>query len=359
MGDQQMPESLKKSLESTKVSYVPLGKCGLKVSIPILGAMSFGSKEWQPWVEDDEEKVFTLLKAAYDAGLNSWDTANVYSGGVSEQLIGKAIKKHNLPRHKLIILTKCFGVVGEEPGANHIRFPEIKTSKDYVNQGGLSRAAIFNAVNASLARLQTDYIDLLQIHRFDATVPVEETMKALHDLVQSGKVRYIGASSMWTFQFQTMQNVAEKHGWTKFVSMQNHYSLCYREEEREMNKYCHATGVGLIPWSPLYRGYLARPADSGPTARSEATRRHPMFGGLGDADRAIITRVEEVAKKKGWAMAQVALAWIVQKGTVPIVGFSSVDRMMQAVEVKGKELSEEEVKYLEELYVPKAVSGHA
>src|SRR6201996_9073752 len=188
--------------------------------------MSFGSKAWQPWVEDDETKVFELLKAAYDVGLNTWDTANVYSAGVSEELIGKAVKKLEIPRHKLVLLTKCFGTVGEEPGANHIRFPEMKGTKDYVNQGGLSRAAIFNAVDASLKRLQMDYIDLLQIHRFDVTVPVEETMKALHDLVQSGKVRYIGASSMWTFQFATMQTVAEKNGWTKFVSMQNHYSLC-------------------------------------------------------------------------------------------------------------------------------------
>jgi aryl-alcohol dehydrogenase-like predicted oxidoreductase len=221
-----MPESLKTSLEATKVTYTQLGKSGLKVSIPILGAMSFGSKAWQPWVEDNEDKVNELLKAAYDNGLNTWDTANVYSAGVSEELIGKALKKFQIPRHKIIILTKCFGVVGEEPAANHIRFPQIKTSKDYVNQGGLSRAAIFNAVDASLKRLQLDYIDLLQIHRFDATVPVEETMKALHDLVQSGKVRYIGASSMWTFQFQLLQNTAEKYGWTKFVSMQNHYSLC-------------------------------------------------------------------------------------------------------------------------------------
>jgi aryl-alcohol dehydrogenase-like predicted oxidoreductase len=188
--------------------------------------MSFGSKEWQPWVEDDETKVMDLLEAAYNVGLNTWDTANVYSAGVSETLIGKAIKARNIPRHKLVILTKCFGVVGEEPSANHIRYPEMKATKDYINQGGLSRQAIFNAVAASLRRLDTDYIDLLQIHRFDPTVPVEETMKALHDLVQTGKVRYIGASSMWAFQFQNMQNVAEKHGWTKFVSMQNHYSLC-------------------------------------------------------------------------------------------------------------------------------------
>src|ERR1700749_3384367 len=157
MAATQMPDSLKKSLESTKVSYAQLGKSGLRVSVPILGAMSFGHKDWQPWVEDDQEKVFDLLKAAYDCGLNSWDTANVYSAGHSEMLIGKALKHHKIPRHKVVILTKCFGVVGEEPAANHISFPQIKTSKDYVNQGGLSRAAIFNAVNASLERLQTDY----------------------------------------------------------------------------------------------------------------------------------------------------------------------------------------------------------
>jgi len=291
--------------------------------------------------------------------LNTWDTANVYSCGHSEMLIGKALKKLEIPRHKIIILTKCYGTVGEEPSVNHIRFPELKNTKDYINQGGLSRAAIFNAVDASLERLQTPYIDLLQIHRFDATVQVEETMKALHDLVQSGKVRYIGASSMWTFQFAEMQNVAEKNGWTKFVSMQNHYSLCYREEEREMNKYCKLTGVGLIPWSPLYRGALARPVDAAATARSEVARNSPMFGGHSDADKKIISRVEEISKKKGWPMAQVALAWIIQKGTIPIVGFSSVDRMMQSVEVKGKELTPEEIKYLEEPYLPKQIVGHS
>lgn len=195
MGDSGLPQSLRQSYESTKVSYTQLGKCGLRVSIPILGAMSFGHKDWQPWVVDDESEVEKLLMGAYDHGLNTWDTANVYSNGVSEEMIGNIVKKNNLPRHKLVILTKCFGTVGEEPGVSHIRYgAEMKQSKDYVNQGGLSRQAIFNAVDASLKRLQMDYIDLLQIHRFDATVPVEETMKALHDLVQSGKVRYIGKS---------------------------------------------------------------------------------------------------------------------------------------------------------------------
>lgn len=174
----------------------------------------------QPWVVDSQDEVDALLKGAYDRGLNTWDTANVYSNGISEIMIGKTIKKFNLPRHKLVILSKCFGTVGEEPNVLHIKYPQMKESKDYVNQGGLSRQAIFNAVEKSLERLQTSYLDLLQIHRFDATVPVEETMKALHDLVEQGKVRYIGASSMWAYQFAKMQHVAETNGWTKFISMQ-------------------------------------------------------------------------------------------------------------------------------------------
>jgi len=193
MGDSGMPHSLQESVQATKVSYAQLGKCGLRLSVPVLGAMSFGHKDWQPWLVDDESEVEKLLMGAWDRGLNTWDTANVYSNGVSEEMIGRIVKKNKLPRHKLVILTKCFGIVGEEPGISHIRYGnEMRASKDYINQGGLSRQAIFNAVDASLKRLQVDYIDLLQIHRYDASVPVEETMKALHDLVQSGKVRYIG-----------------------------------------------------------------------------------------------------------------------------------------------------------------------
>ena len=187
-------------------------------------------------------------------------------------------------------------------------------------------------------------------------------MKALHDVVESGKVRYIGASSMWTYQFAKLQDAAEKHGWTKFVSMQNHYSLCYREEEREMNPYCHETGVGLIPWAPLYRGYLARPpkgAQGGPTARQEAMKGHPMFADITKEDGDIIERVEELANKKGWKMSQVALAWIIQKGTIPIVGFSNLGRLDEAVGVRGKTLTEDEMKWLEEPYVPKAIVGHS
>lgn len=353
-----LPPSLKESLDATKVSYKQLGASGLRVSVPILGAMSFGHKDWQPWVVDDLGAVEELLKGAYDRGLNTWDTANVYSNGASEEMIGKTIKKFNIPRQKLVILTKCFGPVGEVPGLRHISFPnEMKASKDYVNQGGLSRAAIFNAVNASLKRLQLDYIDLLQIHRFDASVPVEETMKALHDLVESGKVRYIGASSMWTYQFAKMQFAAEKNGWTKFVSMQNHYSLCYREEEREMNKFCHDTGVGLIPWAPLYRGHLARPLEKGDKTVRESNSGLPQDMTGKDID--IVKRVEELAGKKGWKMSHVALAWIIQKGTIPIVGFSNLARLEEACDVRGKTLTEEEMKYLEEPYVPKPVVGHS
>ena len=225
-------------------------------------------------------------------------------------------------------------------------------------RAGLSRGAIFKAVDASLKRLGTDYIDLLQIHRYDAFVPPEETMRALHDLVQTGKVHYIGASSMWTYQFARMQFIAEKNGWTKFVSMQNCYNLCYREEEREMNKFCNETGVGLIPWGPLFSGLLAKPMGV-ETARSKMST--AMSGGLTGADETIIKRVEEVAEKKGWKMSQVALAWIREKGCIPIVGLNntSIQRLDEACSVREKKLTADEVKYLEEPYVPKPVSGHA
>ena len=310
---------------------------------------------------DDEAEVFKLLKGAYDRGLNTWDTANVYSNGVSETMIGNAIKKFNIPRHKIVLLSKCFGTVGETPDVLHIRYPQMKDAKDYVNQGGLSRAAIFNAVDASLKRLQTDYLDLLQIHRFDANVHIEETMKALHDLVQMGKVRYIGASSMWCYQFARMQECASINGWTKFVSMQNHYSLCYREEEREMNRYCQETGVGLIPWAPLYRGYLARPLEKSgeETEREKSFKWNPMMKDITKEDRLIIGRAEELAERKGWKMSQVALAWIIQKGALPIVGFSNLGRLDEACEVKGKMLTTEEIKWLEEPYVPKVIMGHS
>ncbi|KAG8628135.1 hypothetical protein KVT40_004008 [Elsinoe batatas] len=351
------------SIAATKPEYKRLGKSGLKVSFPILGTMGFGDKGWLPWATPEEEAL-PLLKAAYDKGLNTWDTANVYSNGLSEEIIGRAIKKYEIPREKVVLLTKIWSYVGDTPSTPTMMYGEkIAESKDFVNRGGLSRSAIFTAVDACLKRLQTDYIDVLQIHRFDPNTPVEETMEALHDVVKSGKARYIGASSMDTYQFITMQFVAEKNGWTKFASMQNHYSLLYREEEREMNKFCKETGVGLLAWSPFGRGYLVRPnALHGTTPRSEEDIKNPfnLLAGLGtaDVDRQIIDRVEEIAKKRDWKMSHVALAWLNKRVASAIIGFGSVDRMDENCDVKGKVLTDEEEKYLEELYVPRNIMGH-
>lgn len=314
-------------------------------------------------------------------GLSTWDTANVYSNGTNEEIVGKAMRKFEIPRHKITILAKCCGTVPEESDIFNWFFEaQMQKSKDYVNQGGeqfclhtkpgptvleliivgregLSRGAILRAVDTSLKRLGTDYIDLLQIHRYDASVPPEETMKALHDLVQAGKVHYIGASSMWTYQFARMQFIAEKNGWTKFVSMQNRYNLCYREEEREMNKFCNETGIGLIPWGPLFGGLLAKPWGV-ESARSKTSI--AMSGGLTEADEIINNRVQEVAEKKGWKMSQVAQAWIRGKGCIPIIGLTSanIGRLDEACAVRDMRLTAEEMKFLEEPYASKPVAGH-
>ena len=349
-----LPERLKESLAGTKVEYRRLGKSGLRVSVPVLGCMSYGDPQWFPWVLD-EEKSLPLIKAAYDRGVNTWDTADVYSNGASEEIIGKALKKYDIPRHKVIIMTKCFATIDEDDhGFHHTMDPAFFVAKDYVNASGLSRHHILTAVDDSLRRLQTDYIDLFQIHRFDPHVPIEETMQALDDVVREGKVRYIGASSMWTWQFALMQACAERNGWTKFVSMQNHYSLLYREEEREMNPYCDFTGVGLVPWGPLAAGQLARPVnETKSTLRSQSGQ-----GGNSLQNDEITGRVEELAKKKGWKMSQVALAWINKRVSSPIVGFSTVERLDEALEARGKTLTDEEEKCLQELYTPRAISGH-
>ncbi|RYP86637.1 hypothetical protein DL769_000705 [Monosporascus sp. CRB-8-3] len=355
-----LPPSLKESVENSRCEYRQLGKSGLRISVPIFGCMSFGDSKAQSWAVDEEEAL-PLLKAAYDRGLNTWDTANTYSQGASEIIVGKALKKYNIPREKVVIMTKCFWGVGETPDVRHFIYGDaVSQSKDYVNHYSLSRTAIFNMVNASLKRLDTDYIDLLQIHRFDYNTPIEETMKALHDLVQQGKVRYIGASSMWAVNFARMQFAAEKNGWTKFVSMQNHYNLLYREEEREMNRFCNDTGVGLIPWAPLCRGHLARPPqDFGSTQRSkEEKERSKGAHGTVEPDLTIIKRVQEIAEKRGWKMSHVALAWINKRVASPIIGFSSIARIEEAIEARGKTLTDEEEKYLEELYEPKAIAGH-
>ncbi|KAG2340310.1 Aldo/keto reductase [Suillus weaverae] len=339
----------------SKVQYRSLGKTGLKVSVPILGAMSFGTSKWAPWVLD-EEPAIEIMKAAWDLGINTIDTANNYSNGESERLIAKFIKKYHIPRPQIIIATKCYGLVANDPSIQAFLVPGIDKRPEYVNQSGLSRAAIFNAVEASLARLETPYIDLLQIHRFDPSVPPEETMKALHDLVQSGKVRYIGASSMRCWQFAMLNAVAARNGWTTFVSMQDEYSLLYREEEREMLAYCKYNGIGVIPWAPLASGLLARPVGT------ETTRLNSLKGSAWErkvtsADATIINRVEELAKKKNCKMSQIALAWVASKVSSPIVGISSPQRLQETI-IEGIELTPEEMTYLEEPYEPQVIRGH-
>ncbi|EGO03509.1 hypothetical protein SERLA73DRAFT_175017 [Serpula lacrymans var. lacrymans S7.3] len=338
------------------VEYRQLGKSGLRVSVPILGAMSFGDPRWLPWVLDEASSI-PIIKAAWDLGINTFDTANVYSNGESERVVAKFIKEYKIPRHQIVIASKCFGLVALDPNIQTAAVPGLGDKIEYVNQSGLSRAAIFNAVDASLARLETSYIDLLQIHRFDSKVPPEEIMKALHDLVQIGKVRYIGASSMRCWEFALLNEVAEKNGWTKFVSMQDEYSLLYREEEREMLAYCKYNGIGVIPWAPLAAGLLARPMGTN-TTRAVSRQGTAAEFKYSEADKSIINRVDEIAKTKGWKMGQVALTWVGLKITSPIVGVSSLERLKESV-VTGYELTPEEMKYLEEPYQPKPIRGHA
>ncbi|KAL0574923.1 hypothetical protein V5O48_007045 [Marasmius crinis-equi] len=335
------------------VEYRRLGTSGLRVSVPILGALSYGSPDWVPhhWVLD-EEKSLPIIKAAWDRGINTIDTANVYSGGHSERIVGKFLKTYNIPRNRIVIATKCYHLLSEDLSRSVIYEKSLYDDRAYINNYGLSRAAIFNAVDGSLERLDTPYIDLLQIHRFDPNTPVEETMKALHDLVQLGKVRYIGASSMKCWQFAMMNEVAARNGWTKFVSMQNEYSLLYREEEREMIPYCNFHGIGLIPWAVLATGVLARPASAYTTTdRGQVVKGSFYERKLSAADGEILKRVEELAAKKSISMARVAVGWVTSKVVSPIVGITSEKRIEDNV-VDGTELTEEEIKYLEEPYVP-------
>lgn len=343
---------------TSTMEYTRLGDSGLKISKVILGAMSYGTPEWQGWVLD-EEKSLPLLEHAYKVGLNTWDTADVYSNGRSEEIIGKALQKYNIPRQKVVILSKCyFGV--DQSGVQPRIAAMSKNDDDMVNQVGLSRKHIFDAVDASVKRLGT-YIDVLQIHRLDRETPKKEIMKALNDVVESGKVRYIGASSMAAWEFQTLQNIAEANGWHKFISMQNYHNLIYREEEREMIPYCRASGVGCIPWSPVARGVLTRPWGDRSTKREETDNflKSLIRSKETEIDKNIVDRLEEVAKKRGVGMALVAIAWsIKQEGVNPIVGLGSKERIDQAVEAVKFKLSDEEAKYLEEPYMPKVVQGY-
>ncbi|EPQ56530.1 Aldo/keto reductase [Gloeophyllum trabeum ATCC 11539] len=344
------------STPSKKMPYVRLGKSGLKVSKIILGCMSYGSPDWQGWVLPEEEAI-KHIKYAYDAGINAFDTANAYSNGLSEIILGKAIKQLNLPRDEIVVMTKVFFTVGKTIGENAFAHPD-PDGAGYVNQHGLSRKHIFDSVKKSLERLQLDYIDLLQCHRFDPDTPIEETMQALHDVVKAGYVRYIGMSSCWAYQFHAMQNYAIANNLTPFISMQNHHSLIYREEEREMFPTLKYFGVGAIPWSPLARGLLTRPLSES-TKRAETDRMIARFPKEGSSAQ-IIGRVEELAKKKGVSMAQIAIAWSMAKDgvTAPIVGTTSLKSLQENIDAVHIKLTEEEIKYLEEPYTPQAVLGH-
>ncbi|KII87950.1 hypothetical protein PLICRDRAFT_654080 [Plicaturopsis crispa FD-325 SS-3] len=341
-----------------KIGYVRLGNSGLKVSKIILGTMQYGSKGWQPWVIDDEEEGIKHIKFAYDAGIQTFDTANVYSNGLSEIVLGRAIKKLQLPRDEIVVMTKVYFTIAHDHGTNLIPHPS-PDSIGYVNQHGLSRKHIFESVKHSLERLQLDYVDLLQCHRFDYETPIEETMQALHDVVKAGYARYIGMSSCHAYQFHAMQNYAINNNLTPFISMQNHYNLVYREEEREMYPTLKHFGVGSIPWSPIARGLLTRPlTDHSNRGDTDWFIKQYIEAGPGTVD--IINRVEEIAKKKGISMAQVAVAWTLSKPGVsaPIVGSTSLKHLEDIIGGVHVILSDDEIKLLEEVYKPMRVVGH-
>lgn len=320
--------------------YTRLGGTGLQVSRITVGAMSWGdpARGGHAWVKD-EEFAHETVRAALEAGINFFDTANVYSGGSSEEFTGRALWKH-AAREDVVLATKVHGRMRPGP-----------------NGAGLSRAAILHEIDASLTRLGTDYVDLYQIHRWDPETPVEETMGALHDVVKAGKARYIGASSMYAWQFAKAQEVARANGWTEFVSMQDHYNLIYREEEREMLPLCADQGVGVIPWSPLARGRLTRAWDTS-TARADTDE----FGGslYRDEDADVVATVLKVAEKRGVAPAQVALAWLLAQPVVtsPIVGITKPQHLTDAVAAVDLELTDAELDELSAGYVPHAVAGH-
>jgi aryl-alcohol dehydrogenase (NADP+) len=325
------------------MDYVRLGKTGLKVSRICLGAMTYGDPKWREWVlPEDASRPF--IQRALDLGINFFDTADMYSFGRSEEILGRALKDF-AARDSVVIATKVFHRMSDEP-----------------NDRGLSRKHIMASIDRSLARLGTDYVDLYQIHRFDFETPLEETLEALHDVVKAGKARYIGASSMMSWQFAKALYLADRHGWTRFVSMQNHYNLVYREEEREMLPLCREEGIGVIPWSPLARGFLAGNRKRGD--RSATTREQTDAYAYGlyyaESDYVVADRTAEVARDKGASPAQIALAWILsQPGvTAPIVGASKMEHLEQAVKALEIRLSAEELKRLEEPYVPHRTLGH-
>jgi aryl-alcohol dehydrogenase (NADP+) len=326
------------------MDYVRLGKTGLKVSRLCLGCMTYGTSKWRPWVLD-EEAARPFIKRALEHGINFFDTANMYSLGASEEVLGRSLKDF-AKRHEVVIATKVYNKMGEAP-----------------NDRGLSRKHIFDSIDASLRRLQVDHVDLYQTHRWDYETPIEETLEALNDVVRAGKARYIGASSMFAWQFAKALHASDHHGWARFVSMQNHYNLVYREEEREMIPLCREEGVGLIPWSPLARGFLAgnrTREKSGNTVRARTDDFARDLYYQAD-DFAVAERVQEVAREHGRKPTQIALAWILSRAgmTAPIIGASKMEHLDDAVASLDVKLSEADVKKLEEPYRPHPVLGHS
>lgn len=326
------------------MEYTTLGATGVVVSRICLGCMTYGAKSWREWILEEEEGR-PFIRRALELGINFFDTADVYSLGRSEEILGKALKDYGPGRDKVIIATKVFAAMGDDP-----------------NQRGLSRKHIRHSIDDSLRRLGTDYVDLYQIHRFDPSTPIEETLEALDEVVRSGKALYTGASSMYAWQFARMLCAAEKRGSSRFVTMQNHYNLLYREEEREMIPLCREEGIGILPWSPLARGLLARnpPAEGyGNTARARTDEvAHKMY--YRQSDHAVVRSVSEIAGKRGVTMGQVALAWLLhQPGvTAPIIGASRMEHLEEAVKALEIRLDEEERKALAEPYEPHPVLGH-
>ncbi|MBP3039044.1 aldo/keto reductase [Bacillaceae bacterium Marseille-Q3522] len=324
------------------MDYVKFGNTGMEVSRLCLGCMSFGVPERgnHKWVLD-EAKSRPIIKKAIEFGINFFDTANIYSDGTSEEIVGRALKEY-AKRDEIVIATKVHGRMHQGP-----------------NGAGLSRKAIMSEIDNSLKRLGTDYVDLYQIHRWDYSTPIEETMEALHDVVKAGKARYIGASSMYAWQFLKALHIAEKHGWTRFISMQNYVNLLYREEEREMLPLCKEEKIAVLPWSPLARGRLTRDWEE-TTARSETDEfGKTLYAATEAADKLVVEQVAKIAKERGVSRAQIALAWVLQKEPVtsPIIGSTKMSHLEDAVAALSIKLTPEEITSLEEPYVPHPVLG--
>ncbi len=327
------------------MQYINLGSTGIKVSRIALGMMTYGSSKWREWVLD-EAAAKPIVGRAIELGINFFDTADMYSLGESEAVTGRLLREFGVSRDKVVVATKVFFPHGDDP-----------------NQKGLSRKHIMHAIDVSLRHLQMDYVDLYQIHRYDYETPIEETLEALHDVIKAGKALHIGASSMFGWQFAQMQYAADLHGLTRFATMQNHYNIIYREEEREMIPYCIDEGVGIIPWSPLARGFIAgnrsRSEKTGETTRAKTDYAQKMYYQPSDYD--VVDSITEVAKQRGVSNAQIALAWLLhQPGvTAPIIGASKMHHLEELVKAIDLELSEDELKRLNEPYKPHPVLGHS